>query len=250
MTWRLLLPAAGVATTLILWWAAAAAAGLPAFLLPTPGDVAAALTGHHSYLAGQAGITVGHTLGGLGSGAAAAVAAALLLSGIGWLRATVLPLLVGLQAVPKVALAPLLIIWLGYGPASKITLVALLCFFPVLLSALAGLRATPVEVVEYARSLNTGHIATFVRLRIPYALPQLFTGLKVAAALALIGAVVAQMTSPTVGLGAVIMRSSQAADTPLAFAAITLLAGIGISLHYSIAAGQRWLIPWARHTTA
>jgi NitT/TauT family transport system permease protein len=162
----------------------------------------------------------------------------------------VLPLLVAVQAVPKVAIAPLLIVWMGFGPSSKIVLVTLLCFFPVVVSTMAGLAATPSELVELARSLEGSRPRTFVKVRIPWALPQVFTGLKLAGSLALIGAVVAQITTPNAGLGAVIVRSGQSADTPLAFAAITLLAAIGISLFYSLVGLERLLLPWARATTA
>jgi NitT/TauT family transport system permease protein len=108
-------------------------------------------------------------------------------------------------------------------------LVALLCFFPVVVSTVAGLSATPAELAELARSLTASRAQTLFKLRIPWAMPQVFTGLKTAISLALIGAVVAELTTPNAGLGAIIMRAGQAANTTMAFAAIGLLAGIGCS---------------------
>lgn len=219
------------------------------FFLPAPPDVAEAYRRHGPYLVGEAAATAAHTLTGFGIATAAGVAGAVGLASWGWLRDAALPLLVAVQAVPKVALAPLLIVWLGFGHTSKITLVALLSFFPVLVSTLAGLTSTPAELVDLARSLAASRRQTFLRIRLPAALPQLFTGLKLAITLALIGAVVAQLTTPNVGLGAVIVLATQSADTPLAFAAIALLAATGLAMFYAVVGLQRLLLPWAAPTT-
>lgn len=236
----------GLTAVLGGWWAAVAGLGIEPFLLPGPLDVGDAFGRQWPYLAAEAGRTLGHTLGGFGIAVGSGILVAALLAGSRLLQEMFLPILVALQAVPKVAIAPLMIIWLGFGPASKVALVALLCFFPVLVATLAGLRSTPTDLVELMRSLSASRWQTQLRVRFPYAVPQIFTGLKVAVSLALIGAVVAQITTPNAGLGAVIVRSGQAADTPLAFAAIALLAGIGIGLYYSLVWVERLLLPWAR----
>jgi NitT/TauT family transport system permease protein len=242
-------PLAAVAVLVGLWWTGVVAFDVATFLLPSPADIAGAFARHGAYLARESLTTIGHTVGGFGLAVAAGLVVAVSLAAWPPLREAALPLLVAVQAVPKVAVAPLLIIWLGFGPYSKIALVALLCFFPVVVAALAGLTATPAELIELARSLSASRWQTFTRIRIPHALPQIFTGLRVAISLALIGAVVAQLTNPNAGLGAVIVLSRQSADTPLAFAAITLLAAIGISLYYPLTALERLLLPWARATT-
>lgn len=245
---RAIRPVTGLAAAVGLWWAAVATFDIRPFFLPSPPDVADAFVRHGPYLAGQTWVTIGQTLAGFGIATAAGLATAVLLSAASWLRSAVLPLLVAVQAVPKVAIAPLLIVWLGFGPSSKITLVALLSYFPIVISTMAGLTTTPADLAELARSLAASRRRTYLKLRIPYALPQVFVGLKLAISLALIGAVVAQLTTPNAGLGAVIVRSGQSADTPLAFAAITLLAAVGILLFYTVAGLERWLLPWARAT--
>jgi NitT/TauT family transport system permease protein len=241
-------PVTGLAGAVGLWWAVVAGFDIRPFFLPGPADVADAFVRQAPYLADAAWSTLWQTLAGFGLAAGAGLTAGIALSASRRFRETVLPVLVALQAVPKVALAPLLIVWLGFGPSSKVALVALLCFFPVVVAALAGLRATPVELVELGRSLSASRVRVYVSIRLPYAAPQIFTGLKVAISLALIGAVVAQITTPNAGLGAVIVLAGQAADTPLAFAAIVLLAGIGIGLYYGLVWLERSLLPWASAT--
>jgi NitT/TauT family transport system permease protein len=249
VTARLARPVVAVVALVGLWWGGVIAFDVATFLLPSPADVAGAFARHGPYLARESWVTIAHTVGGFSLAVAAGLVVAVWLAAFPPLRESALPLLVAMQAVPKVAVAPLLIIWLGFGPSSKIALVALLCFFPVVVAALAGLTSTPAELTELARSLSASRWQTFAKIRIPHALPQVFTGLRVAMSLALIGAVVAQLTNPNSGLGAVIVVSRQSVDTPLAFAAITLLAAIGIGLYYPLAALERFLLPWARETT-
>lgn len=231
------------------WWGLIVALRIPPFFLPTPADVADAFARHGPYLTTQAMSTLGHMLAGFAIAGCAATAVAGLLASWAPLRQAVLPSLVALQAVPKVALAPLLIVWFGFGPTAKIVLVALLCFFPILLATLTGLTSTPTELTEYAASLAAGRLPTFRAIRFWYALPHVFVGLKLGLTLSLIGAVVAEITTPNSGLGAVIVRAGQAADTPLAFAAITMLATIGTGSFYTLVAIERRLLPWTVHTT-
>lgn len=247
---RLLRPVMAFAVVVVTWWLAVRVFDVAPFFLPAPPDIAAALAEHRTYLARNAGATLGHALGGFGIGAGAGIAAAMLLAISTVARDAVFPLLVALQQVPKVSIAPLLVVWLGFGASSKVTLVALLCFFPVVVATAAGLKSTPADLAELARSLSASRWQTLFKIRIPWAIPQMFTGLKLAISFALIGAVVAELTTPNSGLGAIILRSGQAANTVLAFAAITLLAGIGISLYYSLVLAERLLLPWARATTA
>lgn len=246
LVWRPTLAFAAVFTT---WWATTATFNIRPYLMPGPPDIADAFTRQAPHLLQQTWVTLGHTLAGYTLAVSAGIATATMLAAVSWIRQAILPLLVAVQAVPKVAIAPLLIVWLGFGPSSKIALVALLCFFPIVVATMAGLSSTPTELVELARSLSASPTQTFWKLRLPYAAPQIFTGFKVAGSLALIGAVVAQITTPNAGLGAVIVRSGQYADTPLAFAAILLLATIGITVFYTLTGLERLLLPWAQATT-
>lgn len=245
---HLLRPVIAFVAVVGLWWATTVIFGIRSFILPAPPDIAEAFFRRSDYLARETWTTVWHTLTGFGLATASGLAVAVLLAASRPVRDAVLPLLVAVQAIPKVAVAPLLIVWLGFGPSSKITLVALLCFFPVVIATLAGLSSTPAELSELARSMTASRWQTYLKIRIPYAAPQIFTGLKLAMSLALIGAVVAQITAPNSGLGAVIVLSGQSADTPLAFAAVALLATLGITLFYTLAGLERLLLPWARAT--
>jgi NitT/TauT family transport system permease protein len=161
------------------------------------------------------------------------------------LERTVYPLLLMLDAVPKVAVAPLLVVWMGFGQFPKVFLVFLVCFFPIVISTAAGLKATPTDLVELGRSLKMTWWQTFRLVRMPAAIPQLFVGLKLAITLAVIGAVIAEFVGATEGLGYVIVASGASADTALAFAAMILLGVLSVVLFYVLAAVERLLLPWA-----
>jgi NitT/TauT family transport system permease protein len=164
-------------------------------------------------------------------------------------RAT-LPLLIAVNSIPKVALAPLLLVWLGFGPKPKIAMAVLICFFPLVVAAMAGLSSTPADLSELSQSLTASWRQSFLKIRLPWALPQIFVGLKVAMSLAPIGAVVAEISNPDHGLGSVIVQAMATADTPFAFASIVLLATISVSLYYLVVAVERVALPWARETSA
>lgn len=243
-------PTIALVVAILGWWTLAILLDVGPFLFPGPQHVAIELFEQSSYLAEQAAVTLWHTLLGFFLASAAAILTAMLLAASTIMREALLPLIVSIQAIPKVAIAPLLTIWMGFGTGPKIALVILLCYFPVLIATLAGLTSTPAELVDFARSLSAKKWAMFVRIRIPWALPQIFTGLKVAISLAVIGAAVAQMVVPNSGLGMVVMRAGQAANTALAFAALAMFAFIGIGLFSALTRIERRLLPWARATTA
>jgi NitT/TauT family transport system permease protein len=156
-----------------------------------------------------------------------------------------MPVLAAVNAVPKVALAPLLLVWLGFGDSPKIVMVILVSFFPVVVSTMAGLTSAPADLRELARSLSASWWQTFVKVRLSWALPQMFVGLKVATPLAIIGAVIGEVVNPDHGLGSVIVGSGSSSDTPQAFAALVLLALMGVILFYLMAGIERLLVPWA-----
>jgi len=159
------------------------------------------------------------------------------------------PLLVAANAIPKVALAPLVLVWFGLGQLSKVVLVFLVCFFPIVVSAVTGFTSTPAELAELARALSASRRQTFLKVRVPAALPHIFVGLKVGLTLAVIGATVAELNGATAGLMyAVESYSGQGATAP-AVAALVLLAALSIVLYYLLVAVERRLLPWARETS-
>lgn len=243
-------PVAGAAVVLAAWWLATILLDIRSYFLPSPPDVVTAFRQQSDYLWSEAWVTLWETLAGFAIAAVTGLAAAAILTASRIVQEAALPMIVALNAVPKVAIVPLLIVWMGYGPLPKITLVVLISFFPVVVATMAGLTSTPGELGELARSLDSPRWKTYLKFRVPWALPQVFVGLKLAISLAVIGAVVAEISSPNSGLGSVIVVAGQGADTPLAFAAIMLLAGLGIGLFYLVGAAERRLLPWARQITA
>lgn len=228
-----------------LWWAATTVFAVPTYLVPGPDLVLDKLVGLSDYLLEQTLVTLGETVLGFALSIVIGVLVAVAITRFELLGQMIYPLLLAVNAVPKVAVAPILVVWLGFDLAPKVVMVVLLCFFPIVLSTVAGLRATPPELVELSRSLDAGPVKEFVKVRFPWALPQIFVGLKTAISLAVIGAVISEFVGSSSGLGYVIVQSGASADTALAFAAIVLLAIISIVLFYAIQWVEKRLLPWS-----
>ncbi len=241
------LPLLAAAAALGLWWLVKWSFGWQAFILPSPAEVARELWDQRSFLPGQAWTTVVETLEGFAIAIGVGVALAVLIAYSRALERSLYPVLVALNAVPKLALAPILVLWMGFGTGPKVAMVVLLCVFPIVLSTATGLTSTAAELDELVRSLSASELQAFRKVRFPAALPHIFVGLKVGISLAVIGAVIGEFVGATRGLGYVIVASGQNADTTLAFASIALLAALSVVLFYSLVALERWLVPWARH---
>lgn len=244
------LPALGVVIAITAWWLATVAFDIQTLLVPAPPDVVEAFRRLPGYLIDNTWVTLSETLMGFGLSAAIGLVIALAIAGSQIIERMFYPMLVALNAVPKIALGPLLVLWMGFEQKPKVVMVLLVCFFPIVISSTFGLTSTPTELIEYARSLDAPRWRIFVKVRFPYALPQIFVGLKTAVALAVIGAVVGEFSGGNDGLGHVIQSAGAAADTPLAFAAIALLAVMSILLFYLLVGLERLLLPWARETTS
>lgn len=247
---RVGLPVLGVVVVIGGWWWATWYFEIRSIFLPSPPAIARSMGFNAAHLLDQSLITIYETLAGFGIGGLAGLLVAAGLATSQTLESAAMPVVVALNAIPKVALAPLLIFWFGLGHAPKIALAASICFFPIMIATMAGLNSTPAELGELARSLSASRRQTFFKIRVPWALPQVFVGLKLGITLAVIGTVVGEMTRPNGGLGTVILNSQQTVNTPLAFAAIILLSIISISLFYTVVLAERRLLPWAQETTA
>ena len=155
-----------------------------------------------------------------------------------------------LQILPKIAIAPLFIIWFGFGLAPKILLVFLLSFFPIVVAGVAGFKSVSPEILEFSRSTGVGALKTFWKIRFPSAMPEIFTGLKVAAALASTAAVVAEFVAADRGLGYLLLVFNGEMLTPLVFADMLVLGVLGLLLYYAVEVAQMLIMPWhvsARH---
>ncbi|MEO3742602.1 ABC transporter permease [Plantactinospora sp. B5E13] len=241
-------PVLGVAGFVAAWWAAVVVLQIPSYIVPAPPAVAAVFTRMPGYLLENAWVTLGEALAGFGLAIVTAVLVGTTLAASRNVERALHPMLLMLSAIPKPALAPLLAAIGGFGQGPKIVLVWLMCFFPVTLATSTGLTSTPADLAELARTLSASRWTTFVKIRLPSALPHIFIGLKTALPLAVIGAVVAELFNALAGLGFVIQNAGT--DAAQAFAAVALLGVISLSLFYLLGAVEHRVAPWIRHVTA
>ncbi|MGE5691886.1 MAG: ABC transporter permease [Pseudomonadota bacterium] len=241
------LPLLTLALLVVAWDLATRVFDWPVWLVPAPSDVWNALQENRSLLPHHFRVTLMETLGGFALAIAVGIPLAVAIAYSRLLERTIYPVLLGLNAVPKIAIAPILVLWMGFGYGPKIVVTFLLCVFPIVISTATGLRSTPPELVELVRSLSASSVQAFAKVRFPAALPHVFVGLKVAISLAVIGAVIGEFVGAEAGLGHVIIASGSNVDTSLAFGAMVLLGVMSIALFYLLVAVERLLIPWARH---
>ncbi|MEV7791946.1 ABC transporter permease [Streptomyces sp. NPDC087512] len=246
-----LLPVAGLLVTLGTWWLLTSVlkAVHPA-VLPPPGDVLSAFAAAPARFLEHTGDTTVETLAGFALSTACGVLIGVSLAGSPLLERMFMPLLVAVNAVPKIALGPLLVGALGWGQKPVLTMVFLLCFFPIVLSTATGLVSTPADLVELARSLDATRWQTFRKVRLPAALPQVFVGLKVALPLAAIGAVIGEFQAGESGLGYLIVQAGGVGDTATAWAAIILIGSMSVLLYFALVLVERLALPWVRETTS
>ncbi|GIF68962.1 ABC transporter permease [Asanoa ishikariensis] len=243
------LPVAGTLAAVALWWLAVVAFEIQPYLVPTPPEVLRVFAEMPGDLFVEARVTLWETVAGYGISVVGGVLIGALIAGSRTVERAVYPMLVALNAAPKVAIVPLLIVWFGFDSAPKIVMAVLFCFFPITLATAAGLSSTPADLVELTRSLDASRVQTFVKIRFPAALPQIFVGLKVALPLALVGAVVGELFASDAGLGYLISSSGGSGNTALAFACVALLSLMSIVLFYALVAIERVTLPWVRGTT-
>ncbi|WP_405058156.1 ABC transporter permease [Kribbella sp. NBC_01505] len=241
-----LLPIAGLVAAIGLWWLATVVFTIPTYLVPSPPDVLARFVKDPVMLMSATWTSLLETIEGFALAIVTGIPIALLIVRSAILERLVYPLLLMVNAIPKLAIAPLLVVWMGFGQAPKVLMVLLMCFFPIVISTAQGMKSTPAELVELLRSLNASRAQEFFKLRIWHAMPQIFTGLKVAISLAVIGSVIGEFVGSTAGLGYLIQQSGAAADTALAFASITLLSIMSIVLFYGLVLLEHLLLPWAQ----
>jgi putative hydroxymethylpyrimidine transport system permease protein len=238
---RPLLTVLGLATAweLLVWLT-----GVPPYILPPPSRVASVLADRWDLLLDQALWTGTEMLLGFALGLLlGAVLAIVFAASAGW-RRWALPLVIASQAVPVIAIAPLLVLWLGYGIASKVVMAALVIFFPVVSSLYDGLRRTDEGWLELAHTMDAPPRAILLQIRLPAALPAFASGARIAAAVAPIGAVIGEWVGASAGLGYLMTQQLARGQTPLAFAALLVLCLLGIGLYAVTDRVLRRLVPW------
>lgn len=239
---------ASAAAGLLLWELAARLSGLPAFILPPPARVASRLLEvlADGSLARHTQATLIEIVAGLVLGGAVAALLGYVVAKSPALERALTPYIVASQSIPVVAIAPLLVIWLGPGLLSKVVVCALIVFFPLLINTVVGLRSVPAELRDLLRSLRASRWQTFVKLEAPAALPVLLGGLKIGATLAVIGAVVGELVGADRGLGFLVNVGRGQYDTALVFVAVGALVALALSLYGGVALLERLLLRWKR----
>ncbi len=241
---RLVRPVLIAAGLLALWEAAVWLNSIPHYILPPPSLVVLEFIDRGDLLAEHALWTTIEIALGLVAGVSLGSAVALLMARFAALRAWGVPLVVVSQAVPVFAIAPLLVLWLGYGIASKIAMAVLVIFFPVASAFLDGLRRVDPGWLDLARLMGASPAAVLFQIRLPAALPAFASGVRVAAAVAPIGAVIGEWVGASAGLGYLMMQQLARGQTALAFAALVVLAAIGVALYFLVDALLRRAMPW------
>ncbi len=244
------LPLLVVLVLVAAWEAAVRILGIRTYLLPAPSVVARELMAKAGLLAMHGGATLVEVLAGYLASVLLGLPLALLMVELRWFERAVYPLLVISQTVPKMAIAPLFVVWLGFGVTPKILVVFLIAFFPIVIDGLVGLRAIQPEMLQLARSMGATSRQIFVMFRLPTALPSIFAGLKVAMTLAVVGAIVGEFIGGDQGLGYLLQMSAFNFQTPLLFATIVVLVALGLVLFLGIVLLERVLIPWEAERVA
>ena len=229
----------------VAWEAFVRVFNIPGWILPSPFAIVAAAIAWAPELFFHSLATLREALIGFVLALVFSLPLAVVIAFTTTLRRLLYPILLGLQSIPKVALAPLVILWLGVGELPKIVIVVLVCFFPILVNVVAGFEAVPKAMLDLMHSLRASEMSIFRRLRIPIATPYLFTGCKVAITFAVIGAVIGEFVAAQEGLGYLILISSAQSQTALAFAAILLLTVISVVLFYGIEFLEKRLVTWS-----
>jgi NitT/TauT family transport system permease protein len=229
---------------IVVWQIATWFFAVPDWLLPSPAVVLNRTEAWLPALPLHVGVTLLETLAGFIVALIIGVPLAMLIVSSTTIRDSIYPILVLLQVVPKIAIAPLFLIWVGYGLGSKVLMAFLVAFFPIVVGTAAGLESVPSELLDMSRVLKATKFQIFLGIRLPWALPHLFSGMKVAVSLALIGAIIGEFVGSDTGLGYVILAASGNMNTGLMFGAIVILAVMGIVLFDFIERLERWLCPW------
>lgn len=243
--WNLLPPLTFVAIV-GLWWAAVRILSIPAYLLPGPGAVFSRLVSDAPMLWDHSLVTLTEILFGFGLTVVTAIPLGLVIALSLLARQILYPPIMLLQLVPKIAVAPLFLVWLGFGLESKVLLTVLMTFFPLLLASISGFQILDTRLLYLTQSMGASAWQTFRYLRVPAALPVIFSGIKTSATIAATAAIVAEFVGANKGLGYVLLRGTSTMDIELTFAVLVVLTIIGIVINYAVEFSEWAMTPWQR----
>jgi NitT/TauT family transport system permease protein len=239
-----LYPIATLIVIVALWELASRLGQIPRYILPAPSGIAARFYALHALIIKESLFTLEATLLGFGLSVVIGVPLGMALVSSRAFNRAVYPLLIGSQVVPKVAVAPVFLVWFGFGLLSKVMITFLIAFFPVLIAAVVGLQSTEIEKLYVARAAGASQLQLFTLVRLPHALPSIFGGMKVSITLAVVGALVGEFVAAENGIGRVLLSASGNMDTELLFAGIFALVLIGVALFLLMEVLERLVLPW------
>jgi NitT/TauT family transport system permease protein len=237
------------AAVFALWEAAVRMLAVPDYILPSPSVIAAKIVVSWQLLLVNAFVTFQEILIGFGMSVLIAIPLAIAVVYSRIFERVAFPFMVSLQTIPKVALAPILVMWLGYGIMPKVMVAFLISFFPIVINSVIGMRSAEKEMIYLVQSMGASELTTFLKIRLPKALPSIFGGLKVGMGQAVVGATVGEFIAAEHGLGYLQLISQVRLDTPLLFAAVVVLSLLGVLLFNVVAVIERIAIPWSRVAT-
>lgn len=239
-----ILPVGFIVLLLVAWEIVARLGSVPVYILPAPTAIAERIVKSHEILWNATLVTTSEVLLGFAIGVVLGIGLAIPIAYSRVVRSTLYPLIVASQAVPKIAIAPLLVLWLGFGIWPKIAVTSLMVFFPVTVTAAEGFSSVDRNLLDLLRSVDASPAQIFLKVRFPHALPHIFSGLKVGITLAVVGAVVGEWVGADSGLGYLLTYANTLLDSTLLFAALFLLIVLGVVLFLVVDVAERLLLPW------
>ena len=237
-------PLIAIAIAVVIWWIAVKLFNVPPYIMPTPDAVFITFVQKFTLIAGHLGPTATATVLGLGFSIVIGLPFSVLLVASRTLERAFMPILVGSQCFPKVAIGPILIVWFGWGILPKVMISFIISFFPIVIQTVLGLKSVERDEIDLIRIMTPSKLQIFTKIRIPNALPYFFGGLKVAVTLSLIGAIDGEFIGSDKGLGYLLQYANVELDTELLFATMIFLVVLGGSLFLSVIYAEKFLLPW------
>lgn len=238
-------PLLTLAAMAVAWHVVTTWFSVPAWLVPSPRAVGEALYRFRGLLLQHIWVTLLETVAGFLLSIVVGVPLAVLIVWSPVLQRTIYPIILAAQSIPKVAIAPLFLVWIGYGMASKVLVVVSVAFFPIVVDTVTGLTAVEPDLLDMVRVLRASTLQTFVKIRLPASLPYFFSGTKVAVTLAVIGSVIGEFVGADKGLGYLILVSGSQLNTAMVFGVLAILSLMGMLLFVAVEWAQRLLCPWS-----
>jgi NitT/TauT family transport system permease protein len=245
---RFLYPIGGTAIIVLIWHYYIILMQVPIVVLPTPLQVLKSMIEDAKILTEEGWVTALECIYGFALSMVVGIPIAVVMTYSRLANQMFYPLLVASQSIPKVAVAPILLVWFGTGIKSKLAMAFVIAFFPVVVDTATGLRSTSPELLELARSLQCTRLQTFFKIQLPSALPSIFSGAKIAVTLSVIGAVIGEFIGSNEGLGNLLLTANSQLNTPLVWASLTMLSVLGMILYGVVVLAEKLLMPWAADT--